>query len=295
MTTRHREPTLPPTRPLAILDAAGRPLWAALGGPGYAYDDRLEALWRAGQRAARGIITLRLGNTTDLAWAQAHVTAHHYLHTPVDVRCSPIAYIVSWHQDGGLSQAVGCLIVGRPESTRCYDGGLTYGSQADVAAGRAQYNRWEVLNLARVWLSPIVQPGGALHGPAYGLPGYTDRRGVWRSTLASWAIDQALARVGFDYLQARPPVDCSYPYQIRALLSYCDRRLHRGTIYRAAGFQLARTNARGIETWYTPSVAPLSAEQDVQVRRLAELAPRSQRIRSQRMKLRLFEFEEEKS
>ena len=54
MTTRHREPTLPPTRPLAILDAAGRPLWAALGGPGYAYDDRLEALWRAGQRAARG-------------------------------------------------------------------------------------------------------------------------------------------------------------------------------------------------------------------------------------------------
>ncbi len=36
MTTHHRKPTLPPTRPLAILDADGRPLWAALGGPGYA-------------------------------------------------------------------------------------------------------------------------------------------------------------------------------------------------------------------------------------------------------------------
>lgn len=43
--------------------SAGRPLWAALGGPGYAYayDDRLETLWRAGQRAARGtVVQLRL-------------------------------------------------------------------------------------------------------------------------------------------------------------------------------------------------------------------------------------------
>ncbi len=51
----------PPARPLAILDANGRPLWAALGGPGYAYDDRLEALWRAGQRPVRGtVVQLRL-------------------------------------------------------------------------------------------------------------------------------------------------------------------------------------------------------------------------------------------
>ena len=41
--------------------SAGRPLWAALGGPGYAYDDRLKALWRAGQRPARGtVVQLRL-------------------------------------------------------------------------------------------------------------------------------------------------------------------------------------------------------------------------------------------
>lgn len=240
------------------------------------------------------MITLTVADAEGLAWAQRQVAAHHYLHAPVDPRCSPLAYLVQLDHPSILPQRVGCLVFGRPEATRCYDGGLAYGSSADVQAGRAQYDRWCILNLARVWLSPHVQEGGTWCRPSL-IPGYTDRRGVWRSTLASSVIELALARVNYDYLAARPPVDCSYPYQIRALLSYCDRRLHRGTIYRAAGFQLARTNARGIETWYTPSVAPLSAEQDVQVRRLAELAPRSQRIRSQRMQLRLFEFEEEKS
>lgn len=233
------------------------------------------------------MITLTVADPEGLAWAQRQVTAHHYLHAPVDPRCSPLAYLVQIDHPAILPQRVGCLIFGRPESTRCYDSGLTYGSSADVQAGRAQYDRWEVLNLARVWFNPVVQPGGALHGPAYGLPGYIDRRGVWRSTLASSVIELALACVGYDYLAARPPVDCAYPYQIRAVLSYCDTRLHKGTIYRAAGFQRARINARGIETWYTPAVAPLSAAQDAQVRRLAERSPRSQRIRGARMQERM--------
>ena len=92
-----------------------------------------------------------------------------------------------------------------------------------------------------------------------------------RSDLASWAIDQALRRVGFDYLQARPPVDCADPYIIRVVLSYCNTSLHRGTIYRAAGFKLARCNAQGIETWYTSAVAPLTAEQDCAIRQQAAL------------------------
>jgi hypothetical protein len=60
-------------------------------------------------------------------------------------------------QDG---ERVGCLLFGRPEATACYTGGLTYGSQADVAAGRAAFDRWEIVNLARVWLHPDVQAGG---------------------------------------------------------------------------------------------------------------------------------------
>lgn len=229
------------------------------------------------------MITLEVADRAGLAWAQAHVVAHHYLHAPVDPRCSPLAYIVTQAHSG---MRVGCLIFGRAEATRCYDGGLTYGSLDDVQAGRATYDRWEVLNLARVWFSPLVQAGGIWCQQGF-VPGYTDRHGRWRSTLASWAIAQVLGRIGFDYLAARPPVDCAYPYQIRAVLSYCDTRRHRGTIYRAAGFTRARINNEGIETWYTPAVAALSAEQDAAVQRLAERSPRSQRIRGRRAQLRL--------
>lgn len=241
------------------------------------------------------VITLDTTDRDGLAWAQAMVAREHYLHAPVDPRCTPVAYLLHYHYAYGAHAAagprcIGILIFGRPEATRCYQGGLTYGALADVESGRAQYDRWEILNLARVWLSPLVQPGGGLHqlGPDSGLPGFVDRRGVWRSTLASTAIGLALARIGYDYLAARPPVDCQFPYQIRAVLSYCDTRLHRGTIYRAAGFELARTNTRGIETWYTPAVAPLGEAQDQAIRARAALAPRSQRIRGRRSQLALW-------
>jgi hypothetical protein len=76
-------------------------------------------------------------------------------------------------------------------------------------------------------------------------------------------------------------------FELRAVLSYCDTRIHRGTIYRAAGFQLARTNKAGIETWWTPAVAPLAEAQDRDIRARAEITPRSQRIRAERMQLPL--------
>jgi len=226
-------------------------------------------------------IALTIADRASTDWAQRQVTEHHYLRAPVDPRSRPFIYIVRLE-----GWKVGCLIFGRPESTRCYQGDLTYGSLADVTAGRAQFDRWEGLNLARVWLSPIVQDGGQWCRPSL-LPGFIDRRGMWRSTLASTVITMALARVGYDYLVAHPPVDCAYPYQVRAVLSYCDRTKHKGTIYRAAGFQLARTNERQIETWYTTAVQALSAEQDADVRRLADLSQRSQRIRAKRAQLEM--------
>ncbi len=55
----------------------------------------------------------------------------------------------------------------------------------------------------------------------------------------------------------------SEPYQIREVLSYCDARRHKGTLYRAARFRLVRTNAAGIETYARP-VRPLTqAEQEI--------------------------------
>jgi len=231
------------------------------------------------------MITLWPASPDDLVRAQRTVTTHHYLHAPVDPRCSPVAYDIVLGAPECYLRA-GVLIFGRPEATRCYAGALTYGSLKDVQAGRAQYDRWEVLNLARVWIHPQMQVGGEHYTPDL-LPGYTDRRGVWHSTLTSTAISLALGRIGYDYLMKRPPVDCAYPYQVRAVLSYCDTRLHKGTIYQAAGFSLARTNERGIQTWYTPAVTPLTAEEDTYICGLVERSPRSQRIRAARLQERM--------
>jgi len=220
-------------------------------------------------------ITSRIAVADELSWAKESLVVGHYLHTVPDPRTRPLCLVVRLMGEC----RIGCLWFGRPESTKCFQGGLTFGGPDDVAAGRAVYDRWEVLNLSRVWFDPIVQPGGGWHSDRF-LPGFTDRKGVWRSSLPSTAIKAALKLIGHDYLMAYPPCFVEQPYQIRAVLSYCDRRLHRGVIYRAAGFALARTNKAGIETWWTPAVSPLSAMEDLRVRDLAATHPRSRRIRA---------------
>jgi hypothetical protein len=228
------------------------------------------------------LLSITPAGQPDLRWAQAMVAQHHYLKKPVDARSRPLAYVV--HLEGWFvyrSLPVGCLIFGRPQASCCYEGQLKYGSAADVERGRARLDRWSVLNLARVWLHPIVQAGGEACRPGF-VPGFTDRRGTWRTAAASWAVRQALARVGHDYLLAYPPVWVEEPYQIRAVLSYCDPDRHKGTLYRAAGFRLARTNEDGVQTWWTEEVAGLTAAQDAAVRRLAAADPRGAAIRGRR-------------
>lgn len=228
-------------------------------------------------------IRLRLCDSDALAHAQSTVKEFHYLRAPVDARCSPVAYEVILDEiERDYQSRIGVLIFGRPEATRCYSGALTYGSLADVQSGRATFDRWEVLNLARVWLHPRVQSGGDLYRPEL-LPGYIDRRGVWRSTLASAVVRLALGSIGYDYLSKRPPCFPDEPYELRAVLSYCDTSKHKGTLYRAAGFQLARTNERGIETYVTTDVAPLTSYQHDMVRKASDRSPRAQRLRGQRM------------
>jgi hypothetical protein len=225
------------------------------------------------------LITLQPLDHAGLAWAQSQVTAHHYLHRPVDSRCSVEGYQV-WRatRDGRhIAGPVGLLLFGRPEATRC---GNWYGSVDDVSAGRCEVTRWEVLNLARVWLDPRWQDGGPFCQPP-DVPGFRDRHGTWHSTLASSMLRSAITRIGYDYLVRRPPVWVQEPYQIRYVLSYCNTRLHRGTIYRASGFELYRTNAAGLQTWRIPLPA-LTPEQDAHVRTLADQHPRSRAYRARR-------------
>jgi hypothetical protein len=93
----------------------------------------------------------------------------------------------------------GVLIFGRPEATRCYDGKLTYGSLRDV---RERPGAVRPLGSAesgpRLAASPVYSGRRVL--PARAAAWLHDRRGVWRSTLASTVIEMALARVGYDYL-----------------------------------------------------------------------------------------------
>ena len=185
------------------------------------------------------MISLHLLDPAGISWAQETVIAHHYLHKPVDRRCAIMGYSV--HLDTG--ERIGLLLFGRPEGTRSRG---FYGPLRDVLTGKYPVSNWEVLNLARVWFDPLVQPGGALHTST---PGYTDRRGVWRSTLASTAIQTAIQRVGYDYLVSHPPIHKDEPWEIRWLLSYCNTNLHRGIVYQASGFSLFTTNKHGIQTW----------------------------------------------
>lgn len=219
------------------------------------------------------MIALERLDAPGLRWAQRTVTEHHYRHAPVPTRACPEA----WRVDAAGLGFVGCLIVGRPQATLCRP---WYGSVEDVAAGRCAVTRWQVLNLARVWLSPIVQVGGRGYWPDR-LPGYVDRRGVWRSTLASEALRQLAERVGFEYLLARPPVFLDEPYQVDWLLSYCDSRQHRGVIYRAAGFELYRTNDEGLQTWRLP-LPPLTPAQHTAIAAASAACPRARRFRAQR-------------
>lgn len=212
-------------------------------------------------------------DASGLAWAQETVTRQHYRHSPVPTRACPEGWVIR----AGTLDDVGCLLVGRPQATVCRP---WYGATGDVAAGRCAVTRWQVLNLARVWLSPIVQAGGRGYGSEW-LPGFTDRRGVWRSTLASEALRRLAERVGFDYLLARPPVFLDEPYEVRWLLSYCDPRRHRGVIYRSAGFELFRTNEDGLQTWRLPLPA-LMPEQHAAVAAASATCPRARRFRGAR-------------
>jgi hypothetical protein len=203
------------------------------------------------------MISIQLADKQGLAWAQSQVMQFHYLHKSVDVRCSPIAYQVMLQ-----SESVGCLIFGRPESTRVNG---WYGSVSDVLSGKCRLTRWQVLNLARVWLHPSIQHGGERY----------------IENAATWVIAQALRRVGYDYLVCKSPVWMEEPYEIRDVLSYCDTSIHQGTLYRASNFALIRKNDKGIET-YARSIRRLTHAEKAHIRQCSQADKRAQKLRRER-------------
>jgi len=200
---------------------------------------------------------LYLADSAGIRWAQQQVTTSHYLHRPVDTRCSLLVYLVLLGQE-----RVGTLIFGRPEAQRVNG---WYGSVDDVAAGHCPLIRWQVLNLARIWLHPRIQAGG---------PDYIENA-------ATFVIAQALRRVVVEYLLLYPPCFLGEPYELVDCLSYCDSRVHIGILYRAANFHLVRENERGIQTYARPLRA-LSRVERQAVIQAAQVSPRSRHYRAMR-------------
>ena len=175
------------------------------------------------------ILQLALGDDGDLAWAQATVLDRHYRHAVVHRQARPLAYVL-WRG----RERLGLVIVGLPHATRC-KGWWGEGEKR---------TQWQVVNLARIWLDPAVQTGGDLARPG-AVPGFTDRRGIWRPAVASWTIHQVLARIQRDWVARWPPVFPGQPYHVRLVISYCDPAYHKGTIYQAAGARPLYTNKDG--------------------------------------------------
>ena len=161
-------------------------------------------------------LTIELGESSDVRWAQHMVIEHHYLHQPVDPRARPMVYVI--HRN---DVRLGLVMLGIPHATKC--------------AGWWGYpglpTQWQVVDLCRIWIDPELQRGGSLCAPGI-VPGFVDRRGEWRPAVASWAISEVLSRVQVDRVRLWPPVLLSEPYHIELAISYHDPRFHRGTIYR---------------------------------------------------------------
>jgi hypothetical protein len=168
-------------------------------------------------------ITVSLGNTEDLLFAQKMVTKWHYLARMVDWRARPMAYIVSLGDKPAFR--VGVIMVGIPHATKNkkwwgYPGLIT---------------QWQVVDLCRIWMDPRIQAGGEWCNETL-IPGFVDRRGVWRPRTASWAIERVLDQVQRDRVSLWPPVYPDQPYHIRLAISYHDPKFHKGTIYRKMGW-----------------------------------------------------------
>jgi hypothetical protein len=130
---------------------------------------------------------------------------YHYLHRAVHQRASPFGWLVSL--DGNTTigdNPCGFIIFASIHFTRLvsefgYPGLPT---------------KWQVLSLARLWLSDDM-------------PKFS----------ATCVIGKALKMVQKRWLEVHPPRYLDEPYHIRKIISYADTRYHTGTIYLAANFR----------------------------------------------------------
>lgn len=161
-------------------------------------------------------------------WLNACAEEYHYMQQAVHQKASPFGWALSF--DGDIfrpnNQPNGFIIFASVHFTKL-TGEFGYPGLP---------TKWQVLLLSRLWIHPDFQHGGQYYLPDI-LPGFVDRKGVFRSTLATSIIKTALGKVQQRWLEVHPPRYLDEPYHVRKIISYADTRFHEGTIYRAAKFR----------------------------------------------------------
>lgn len=174
-------------------------------------------------------LCVELGGLEETRWAQTINLTRHYIGRKVHPQKRAITYTVC-HQ----GNRVGMVMVGIPHATK-NKGWWGYPGLP---------TQWQVVDICRVWLEPAVQAGGALCHPDV-VPGFIDRKGIWRPAAATWAVRQVMSRIQEDWLSMWPPVFPDQPYHVELIISYHDPKFHKGTIYQQLGGTPMYSDRRG--------------------------------------------------
>jgi hypothetical protein len=166
----------------------------------------------------------------------------HYLHRYPDPRSLPFGYSLeitgetfpgtTHDPDGNLW---GIIVYKRLQHTR----------QRGLFGVGDTPTSWQVLDLARVWISPHLQMARTSH---------VNRRGdvvAQTSNIFSQFVGLTIRRVQADWLDHHPPRFPDQPYDITLVVSYCELEHHDGTAYRASGFERWGVTTDGTKEIYT--------------------------------------------
>lgn len=140
------------------------------------------------------------------------VVDHHYLHRWPDARSLPFAYrlLVGDSDTAPDGLPWGVVVFKKPQHHK----------QRGLFGYTGLPTAWQVLDMARVWVHPLLQR----------------KEGGHSLCVFSRMVSQCLRRVQADWLIHHPPRFPDQPYHVEVVISYCDLDHHDGTAYRACSF-----------------------------------------------------------
>lgn len=148
----------------------------------------------------------------DLDEVRDHTEQYHYLKRWPDARSLPFAYslLVDDEAHAPDGRLYGLVVMKKPQ----------HHQHRHLFGYPDLPTAWQVLDLARVWVHPMLQR----HENGHSL------------CVFSQMVSKVIRRVQWDWLDWHPPRYPQQPYHIEVIISYCDLSHHDGKAYRASGF-----------------------------------------------------------